>query len=150
MEDDGSLERAVQRIEMSPDEKVLLLRANHVVDKHTLAGFLEKAGDVPCCLVQPGSTGLSEGICLVEPREVLPNLRMFLSGEEPEEEAAERIDGTGRLPLVMDGRWNTAAMAKMPWSWRFRSRFSRTTGSLPATSTGIFPGGSAAGRPERP
>ncbi|MCE5244455.1 MAG: CDP-alcohol phosphatidyltransferase family protein [Syntrophobacteraceae bacterium] len=114
-EDEELLARACGRMEIFPDERVLLLRANHVVDKRTLSQFLDNAGPEAGCLVEPGSGELSGGIFLVDRQAVLPTLRALWSGEEFQEDFAaqfRRIQGIGRLPLLLDGRWKNAETAE--------------------------------------
>ncbi|MBP8644915.1 MAG: CDP-alcohol phosphatidyltransferase family protein [Syntrophobacteraceae bacterium] len=111
-----SPDAALERIELSPDERVLVLMANHVVDRHTLESFREIGQvDVPACLVGAGCDGLDEGVFLVGRSELLPIVRFLWLGEKLDDALSRRIryiEAAGRLPHTLDGKKNTPATSE--------------------------------------
>lgn len=102
-----SLDTAIARMELSGAEQVLVAKAGHVVDRHTMESFLKHAGSgAVTCLFSAAGDALHEGIFLVERSELSPILHLLWSGERIEEALARRIkkiEGIGRMPLTSDG-----------------------------------------------
>lgn len=111
IEDAGPPDQAVGEIELAREEQALVLKANHVVDRHILGTFLHGAGAAAACLTGPGEDGLREGIHLAGQPDLTPIVRLLWLGEPLGEAFAghiKPIQGMGRMPLTLDGERNTA------------------------------------------
>lgn len=114
--DAESPDQAIRRIDLSRDEQALVMKANHVVDRHTLGSFLESAGvGAAACLAGAGGGGIQEGICLAGQSELLPIVRLLWLGEKLDDAFAgqiRQIEGIGRMPHTLDGGLNTASASE--------------------------------------
>jgi phosphatidylglycerophosphate synthase len=114
--DSLDLDIVIRQIEISGDERVLVAKADHVVDKQTMESFLNHSGSgVAACLVGAARDELHEGIFLAAQSELSPIVRLLWSGEKLEDAFAQRIrriQGIGRMPLTLDGSRSTSSAAE--------------------------------------
>jgi phosphatidylglycerophosphate synthase len=79
-ETEESLERVGQEPGAFPGERVMVLRANHVADRHSLAHFLRSSDDATICRLEVTSDdGMDDGLYLVDQRNLMPLIRALWS-----------------------------------------------------------------------
>jgi len=116
LEGSESPEAPLGRIEFSRDERVLVMRADHVVDRHTLQALLQRApADAFACLTAAGSERLEEGIFLVGQSRLLPVVRLLWLGEkleDPSTRGIRHIRAPGPIPRTLSGERNPPAASE--------------------------------------
>jgi phosphatidylglycerophosphate synthase len=80
-ETEESLERVGKELEVLAGERIMVLRANHVADRHSLAHFLKCGDDKSVCRMEVATAhGMNDdGLYLIEKRNLMPLVRALWS-----------------------------------------------------------------------
>ncbi len=79
--DDESLTRMADSLELAADDKVLLMRASHVIDQRSFSEFMETARGRNTYALMTDATSLDGGIYLTNPPGLASLLNILWSGE---------------------------------------------------------------------
>jgi len=75
-ETEESLERVGQELEALPGERVMVRRANHVADRHSLVHCLRSSDDATVCHLEvTAANGMDDGLYLVDQRNLMSLIR---------------------------------------------------------------------------
>lgn len=106
-------DEVIRELGTADDEKVLVLKANHVADKSTLARFLELGADsFPCSMKVDGARKGNERLFLVYGRDLEPVIRSLWSNTALDPSVlndAKEAPGLKGLPCVIENRASDAA-----------------------------------------
>lgn len=107
VERDEALEEVVRELSIPAEEKLLVLKANQVVDRRALGRFLEGCGgELPCRMSAAGADEPSGGIFVVERADLSPAVHSlwFRSALDPAVlERMRCLPGEGGLPCGVEG-----------------------------------------------
>jgi phosphatidylglycerophosphate synthase len=116
VETDQSLEEVVRDLRIPHEEKVLVLKANHVADRRALAHFLECSdGRASSRMAVTGAGEPPDGIYLVERCDLLPVIRSlwFRSELDPTlSETMEYLRNESGLPCIVENMETGAACSE--------------------------------------
>ncbi len=113
---DEPLEQVLRELGVLNEEKVMVLKANHVADKHSLANFLRCGDDTAVCRLDvtgPGET--NNGLYLVDHCNLVPIIRALWS---PNGHGAAVLDDITRfrsvngLPYIIEARATDAKVSE--------------------------------------
>jgi phosphatidylglycerophosphate synthase len=105
---EDSLEKVAQELGISPTERVLVLKANHVVDRHSLAQFLRFSDDSAVCRMEAAPAhGTSDGLYLVDQRTLVTLIQSLWPGSALDSSVLGKVkqfQSINGLPCVISRR----------------------------------------------
>jgi phosphatidylglycerophosphate synthase len=110
VEDEGSLDDTVGKLHLPDGEKVLVLKAGHVIDRRSLAQFLDSGRDETACLMKLQEATPSDGIFLVSPdylSAILPAIWSSNSQGSTLPEGIKVVHSVTGFPHVIHGQADT-------------------------------------------
>jgi phosphatidylglycerophosphate synthase len=104
-ETEESLERVGQELGSLPGDKVMVLGANHVADRHSLTHFLRSSDDATISHLEVTATnGMGDGLYLVDQRNLMPLIRAKWSHCDVDSSVVgniEHLQSINGLPCVI-------------------------------------------------
>jgi phosphatidylglycerophosphate synthase len=111
-----SLEKVVQELGSLPVERVMVLKANHVADRHCLAHFLKNSDGTPVCHLNGTSvSGAGDGLYLVDQLNLLPLIQALWSGDDVDSSVLggiKHIKSINGLPCAIERGLNGSGPAE--------------------------------------